>query len=60
MEVKKKSQNNVLSISKKKHKCPTCKKESSVPFTPFCSKNCADIDLMKWLSDEQFINLKTD
>ena len=60
MEIKKKSQDNVISLRKKKFNCPTCKKSPSAPFTPFCSKKCADIDLMKWLSDEQYVNLKTE
>ena len=58
--MKKKSKNNVLPLRKKKFHCPSCKKFSLDPFTPFCSKRCADIDLMKWLSDEQYVNLKTE
>ena len=60
MEIKQKSKNNILHLRKRKTKCPTCKKPSSDPFTPFCSKKCADIDLMKWLSDEQYVSLKTE
>ena len=47
MEVEKK----IISfkLKKKKSKCPTCKKISKEPFSPFCSKKCADLDLMKWL-----------
>ena len=60
MEIKKKSKYNVLHLKNKKIKCPTCKKSSSDTFNPFCSKKCADIDLMKWLSDEQMINLNTE
>ena len=56
MEIKKKK-NNIISIKNKK-KCPTCKKKvSKEPFNPFCSKQCAELDLMKWLSDEQGINI---
>ena len=29
--------------------CPICGKPSVAPFTPFCSKRCADIDLGRWL-----------
>ena len=58
--MKKKSVNNVFPLRKKKLNCPTCKKSSLDPFTPFCSKKCADIDLMKWLSDEQYVSLKTE
>ena len=50
MEVEKK--NNLVQLKKIKSKCPTCKKKSQDPFSPFCSKKCADLDLMKWLSDE--------
>ena len=60
MEIKKKLKNNVFPLRKKKFHCPTCKKSSLEPFTPFCSKKCADIDLMKWLSDEHYVNLKTE
>ena len=55
MEVVKK--NNIVNLKKKKSKCPTCKKISTEPFTPFCSKKCAELDLMKWLTDEHQINL---
>ena len=54
MEVVKK--NNVVNLKKKKSKCPTCKKISKDPFTPFCSKKCAELDLMKWLTDEHQIS----
>ncbi|SVD00794.1 uncharacterized protein METZ01_LOCUS353648 [marine metagenome] len=47
-------------MRKKNFHCPTCKKSSLDPFTPFCSKRCADKDLMKWLSDEQYVSLKTE
>jgi len=53
MEIKKKSKANVIPIKKKKIKCPTCRKIASEPFVPFCSKQCADVDLMKWLSDSK-------
>ena len=55
MEVEKK--NNIVPLKKVKIKCPTCKKKSKDPFNPFCSKKCADLDLMKWLSDEHKINI---
>ncbi len=30
--------------------CPTCKKNPPAePFTPFCSKRCADVDLGRWM-----------
>ena len=50
MEIIKK--NKVVHLKKKKHKCPTCKNMPKEPFSPFCSKKCAELDLMKWLSDE--------
>ena len=55
MEVEKK--NNLLQLTKIKSKCPTCKKKPQKPFSPFCSKKCAELDLMKWLSDEHKINI---
>ena len=55
MEVKKK--NNLVQLRKRKSKCPTCKKNSKEPFSPFCSKKCAELDLMKWLTDEHKINI---
>jgi len=45
MEVKK-NNNNIVQLKKIKSKCPTCKKKSKDPFSPFCSKKCADLDLM--------------
>jgi len=54
MEVVKK--NNVFQLKKKKTKCPYCKKIAKEPYSPFCSKKCAELDLMKWLSDEHQIN----
>ena len=51
MEVKRSKKNNIVPL-KKKSKCPTCKKVSKEPFIPFCSKKCANLDLMKWLTDE--------
>ena len=59
MEVRKSKKNNILSL-KKKSKCPTCKKISKEPFIPFCSKKCANIDLIKWLKDEQALDVKID
>ena len=50
MEIKK-LRGNVLPLTKK-IKCPNCKNVAQEPFVPFCSKKCASIDLMKWLTDE--------
>ena len=55
MEVNKK--NNIIKLKKKISKCPTCKKVAREPFSPFCSKKCAELDLMKWLSDEHQLNI---
>ena len=58
MEIKKTYKNRIVKLNKKKIICPTCKKSSlNYLFTPFCSKKCSDIDLMKWLSDENYIKL---
>ena len=44
---------NIIKIKRTiKIKCPTCKKVAIEHYIPFCSKKCSDIDLMKWLSDE--------
>ena len=32
-------------------KCPVCRKPRSEAFTPFCSKQCKDRDLVRWLAD---------
>jgi len=57
MEIKNSTNHKIIKINKKKAKCPTCKKRSLFLFTPFCSKKCSDVDLMEWLSDENYINL---
>ena len=46
----------IINFRKLKSKCPTCKKKSSNTYTPFCSKKCSDLDLMKWLSDDGFFD----
>ena len=51
MEIKFLSQ-KISSIKKnKKIKCPICKKIAVIPYIPFCSKKCSDLDLIKWLVD---------
>jgi|ETNmetMinimDraft_23_1059889.scaffolds.fasta_scaffold465966_1 endogenous inhibitor of DNA gyrase (YacG/DUF329 family) len=46
--------NNIININKiNKTKCPICKKAVVRLYTPFCSKKCSNIDLMKWLTDEK-------
>ncbi|MDE3016858.1 MAG: DNA gyrase inhibitor YacG [Pseudomonadota bacterium] len=32
--------------------CPTCGKAAHAPFTPFCGKRCADIDLGRWFKGD--------
>ena len=59
MEIKKKLFGKILKLQNKKIKCPFCKKTSLEPFTPFCSKKCSDLDLIKWLSDEENFNLSS-
>jgi uncharacterized protein len=29
--------------------CPTCGRPAVDPFSPFCSRRCADVDLQRWL-----------
>jgi len=57
MEINNIYSKKVVKLKKTKVQCPSCKKRSKDPFTPFCSKKCSDLDLMKWLSDENYINL---
>ena len=57
MEIKKLPINKIVKIKNNKITCPNCKKKSIDPFTPFCSKKCSDLDLLKWLSDENYIDL---
>ena len=59
MEIKKIKKNNIFPI-KKRVKCPVCKKIANEPFIPFCSKKCANLDLMKWLTDEHGLDIKSD
>lgn len=29
--------------------CPICSKPAQKPYSPFCSRRCADVDLSRWL-----------
>ena len=58
MEIKKNNKKKVVKIFNRKVKCPNCKNFSIDMFSPFCSKKCSDLDLMKWLSDESYIQMK--
>ena len=60
MEITPKTLKKVIKFNKRKIRCPVCKKFSDIELAPFCSKKCSDLDLMKWLSDENYINIKTD
>ncbi len=33
-------------------KCPICQKEAMAEYTPFCSRGCKNIDLLRWLNDK--------
>ena len=57
MEIENLTKNKIIKLKTKKIKCPTCKAKALGHFHPFCSKKCSDIDLMKWLSNENYINL---
>ncbi|GAA0529846.1 hypothetical protein FHS83_002481 [Rhizomicrobium palustre] len=37
------------------NKCPICKKDTEEAFRPFCSKRCANADLLKWIKGEYAI-----
>jgi hypothetical protein len=36
-------------------RCPVCGQKRSESHKPFCSKNCADADLARWLSGRYVI-----
>ncbi|MDC0226668.1 DNA gyrase inhibitor YacG [Alphaproteobacteria bacterium] len=60
MEINSDFKNNVIKFNKKKALCPTCKKKSTKFFLPFCSKKCSDLDLLKWLSEDNPNNFSSD
>ena len=57
MEISKNNQKKIVKLPKKKVKCLNCQGMAKESFTPFCSEKCSDLDLIKWLSDENYINL---
>tara|TARA_B110000438_G_scaffold286278_1_gene317331 strand:+ start:135 stop:317 length:183 start_codon:yes stop_codon:yes gene_type:complete len=59
MEIDKELKNKIYKLYNKIIFCPTCKKKSTELFIPFCSKKCSDLDLMKWLSDDEFIGVES-
>ena len=44
-----------MSLPPEGGQCPICGRPRDVKFRPFCSKICADIDLMRWLNYEYSI-----
>ena len=58
MEIKN-NYKKVIKINKKRAKCPICRKYANITHMPFCSNKCSDIDLMKWLSNENSINIES-
>ena len=48
--VKNKNEPVAKSIKQKPRPCPICKRISAVEYFPFCSKNCKEVDLNRWLS----------
>ena len=36
--------------------CPICNKDTNEQYRPFCSKRCADIDMMHWIKGEYVIS----
>ena len=47
----------ILSYLILRGKCPNCNNTSLEDYYPFCSQKCSDLDLYKWLSDQNSINL---
>ena len=35
--------------------CPLCQQPTKSPYTPFCSRRCAQLDLGKWLTGDYAI-----
>ncbi|MFZ5610264.1 MAG: DNA gyrase inhibitor YacG [Pseudomonadota bacterium] len=35
-----------------KNRCPLCGAPPAPPYRPFCSRGCADRDLMRWLDGD--------
>lgn len=46
---------NEQTTGKKNGTCPLCQKSVSAVYRPFCSKQCADIDLGRWLNQSYSI-----
>ena len=54
MEINKDISKKVVKLHKIKSNCPNCNSGASENYMPFCSQKCSDLDLMKWLSDNDF------
>ncbi len=39
-------------------KCPLCHSPHATDYRPFCSRRCADIDLLKWLNADYRVPLE--
>ena len=48
--VKNKNEFATKSVKQKPRPCPMCKQISTAEYFPFCSKNCKEVDLNRWLS----------
>lgn len=40
---------------RKKARCPVCRQPETARFSPFCSRRCADADLVRWLDGTYMI-----
>ncbi len=58
--VKNKNEITAKSIKHKSRPCPICTQISTVEFFPFCSKNCKEVDLNRWLSGSYTIPVVED
>ncbi len=47
---------NKLKKNQSVKKCPICKKKSSKIYFPFCSKQCGDDDLRRWIGENYIIS----
>ena len=45
----------IVKGSPKKTACLLCQQPAEAPYTPFCSRRCAQLDLGKWLTGDYAI-----
>jgi len=45
----------IVKGSPKKTSCLLCQQPAEAPYTPFCSRRCAQLDLGKWLTGDYAI-----